>query len=89
MAEEDEIEKAAICVNNELEEIISKHIQPEDDILVVGLGNLAVTPDSLRSKSCTRYRHNEAFIKICSRIFRRKCKTCKCYSARGTRYNRN
>lgn len=37
MAEEEDIEKAALCVHNELQEIIGKHIQPEDDILVVGL----------------------------------------------------
>ena len=55
MATEEDIEKAAVCVNNELQEIIKKHIQPKDDILVVGLGNLAVTPDSLRTKSNTRY----------------------------------
>ena len=50
MAAEEDIEKAAVSVNKELHEIISKHVQPEDDILVVGLGNLAVTPDSLGPK---------------------------------------
>jgi len=50
MAAEEEIEKAAVSVNRELQDIISKHIEPEDDILVVGLGNLAVTPDSLGPK---------------------------------------
>ena len=47
MADENEIEKAALVVNKELREIIDKHIKPNDDILVVGLGNKAVTPDSL------------------------------------------
>ncbi len=37
IAEEEDIEKAAVCVNNQLQEIIKKHIQPEEDILVVGL----------------------------------------------------
>lgn len=55
IAVDEDIEKAAICMHNELKEIIKKHIQPEDDILVVGLGNLAVTPDSLRTKGSTRY----------------------------------
>lgn len=50
MAAEEEIEQAAVSVNKELQEIICEHIQPKDDILVVGLGNLAVTPDSLGPK---------------------------------------
>ena len=55
IASEEEIEKTAVCVNKELQELIQKHIKPEEDILVVGLGNLAVTPDSLRTKSSARY----------------------------------
>ena len=55
IASEEEIEKTAICVNNQLQELIQRHIKAEEDILVVGLGNLAVTPDSLRTKSCARH----------------------------------
>ena len=50
IAGEEEIEQASINVNRELQEIINKHIKPEEDILVVGLGNLQVTPDSLGPK---------------------------------------
>lgn len=50
VAAEEDIEKAALNVNRELQAIINKHIQPEEDILVVGLGNLQVTPDSLGPK---------------------------------------
>ena len=32
-------------------ELINKHTDKEGDILVVGLGNIYVTPDSLRAKS--------------------------------------
>ncbi len=49
-AEEDEIQSSAEVVSNELKEIINKHIAVKDDILVVGLGNLYVTPDSLGPK---------------------------------------
>ena len=48
IATDEEIEKTACCVKLELQNIINKHVNPEEDILVVGLGNLAVTPDSLR-----------------------------------------
>ena len=47
IAEEEEIEKAAVNVKKELVELINKHIGKQDHILVVGLGNEKVTPDSL------------------------------------------
>ena len=50
LAEEDEIQKASEIVSEELKNIINKHISYKDDILVVGLGNLYVTPDSLGPK---------------------------------------
>jgi len=42
--------KAAEAVTGELKELINKHAETKDDILVVGLGNLYVTPDSLGPK---------------------------------------
>ena len=50
LAGEEEIQKGADVVSKELKPIIAKHIEPKDDILVVGLGNLDVTPDSLGPK---------------------------------------
>ena len=50
LAEEDEIQKSAEVVSQELKQIIDKHINPKDDVLVVGLGNVYVTPDSLGPK---------------------------------------
>ena len=55
IAQETEIQEAANIVNRELKLLIESHIKSQDDILVVGLGNLAVTPDSLRSESYSRY----------------------------------
>ena len=51
VAEEAEIQKASEIVTKELKELINKHVEKEGDILVVGLGNIYVTPDSLRTKS--------------------------------------
>lgn len=50
LAEEAEIQKSAEILAEELKEIINKHIESKDDILVVGLGNIYVTPDSLGPK---------------------------------------
>lgn len=54
IAEEQEIQKASEIVTKELKELINKHVDKEGDILVVGLGNIYVTPDSLRTKSSFR-----------------------------------
>ena len=50
LAEEAEIQKSAEILSEELKEIINKHIESKDDILVVGLVNIYVTPDSLGPK---------------------------------------
>ena len=50
IAEEQEIQKASEIVTKELKELINKHTDKEGDVLVVGLGNIYVTPDSLRAK---------------------------------------
>ena len=55
IATEEDIEKAAVSVNGELKEMITSLVGKEDDILVVGLGNNKVTPDSLRTKSNRGY----------------------------------
>ena len=50
IAENEEIQKASEIVTKELKELINKHTDVKEDILVVGLGNIYVTPDSLRTK---------------------------------------
>ena len=50
LAGEVEIQKASEVVTEELKKIFSKHVQDREDILVVGLGNAYVTPDSLGPK---------------------------------------
>lgn len=50
IAGEEEIQKASEVVTNELRNLIDKHIEKQEEILVVGLGNVYVTPDSLGPK---------------------------------------
>ena len=50
IAEEEEIQKASEVVTNEIKKLIDEHILKQDEILVVGLGNIYVTPDSLGPK---------------------------------------
>lgn len=50
VAGEEEIEGAAVALSDELKQIISANIGKTDDILVVGLGNIYVTPDALGPK---------------------------------------
>ena len=50
LAEEEEIQKSAEALSKELKQIINLHVDFKDDILVVGLGNIYVTPDSLGPK---------------------------------------
>ena len=50
VADNNEIQKAAETVTKELKELIDKHTEKQGDILIVGLGNIYVTPDSLGPK---------------------------------------
>lgn len=50
IAQDDEIEKASEVLSNELKRIIDLHVDKKEEVLVVGLGNIYVTPDSLGPK---------------------------------------
>lgn len=50
IANEEEIQKASEVVSKELKSLIEKHVQPREAILIVGLGNIYVTPDALGPK---------------------------------------
>ena len=54
IADNKDIDIASKIVTKELKELINKHVEKQGDILVVGLGNEYVTPDSLRTKSSFR-----------------------------------
>lgn len=50
IAQEEELDKASNILSNELKKILDKHIDKSGEVLVVGLGNIYVTPDSLGPK---------------------------------------
>ena len=50
IATEEEMEKAGEVLTKELKNIVDKHVESQDEVLVVGLGNIYVTPDSLGPK---------------------------------------
>lgn len=50
IADMNEIDSAAKVVTEELSSLINSHVDKQGDILVVGLGNAYVTPDSLGPK---------------------------------------
>ena len=47
---DEEMEKISKTISEELTALVDKHVNKEDEVLVVGLGNLYSTPDSLGSK---------------------------------------
>ncbi len=54
IAQREEIEKAAQSLSKELKALYEKHLKgQQEDILVVGLGNMQVTPDALGPKVIT------------------------------------
>ncbi len=50
IATEEEIEEAANVLSEQLKELVNLHVGSEADVLVVGLGNEYITPDSLGPK---------------------------------------
>ena len=50
LARDEEIQKASEVLTSELKKILEKHIDNKAEILVLGLGNIYVTPDSLGPK---------------------------------------
>ena len=50
LAQEEDIQNASEVLTNELKNILDMHVQKQDEIIIVGLGNIYVTPDSLGPK---------------------------------------
>ena len=50
LAREDEIQKASETLTNELRTLLEQHIEKQDEIIILGLGNVYVTPDALGPK---------------------------------------
>ena len=49
-ATDEQIEKYGNVLSEELKKLVDKHVSKQDEILIVGLGNIYVTPDSLGPK---------------------------------------
>ena len=63
IASDEDIDKASGVVKDELKKIIDSHCESQDEILVVGLGNQFVTPDSLGPKVVSEIDVTKHFIK--------------------------
>ena len=50
LVDDDRIKQIATVLSDELRQIIAEHVTDTEDILVVGLGNIYVTPDALGPK---------------------------------------
>lgn len=50
IAQDEDMEKYSNILSNELKKLIDSHVDKQGEILVVGLGNIYVTPDSLGPK---------------------------------------
>lgn len=50
IATDEQIERFGNVLSEELRKLVDKHVSKQDEILVVGLGNIYVTPDSLGPK---------------------------------------
>ena len=50
MAGEEEIQKTSEVLTDELKKIVEMHVNNQEDILIVGLGHIYVTPDALGPK---------------------------------------
>ena len=50
IAQDEDIEKSAEILSNELKKVLDEHIDKQGEVLVVGLGNIYVTPDALGPK---------------------------------------
>ena len=50
IVDEEDIEKTSNILSEEIKKLVNEQIESKDDVLVVGLGNMYVTPDSLGPK---------------------------------------
>lgn len=63
--EDEELEKVSNSISIELKKVLDKHLNPQDSVLIVGLGNEYVTPDSLGPKVASNMEVTRHVIKYC------------------------
>ena len=89
IAEDAEIQKASEIVTKELKELINKHADKEGDILVVGLGNVYVTPDSLGPKVVNEIDITRHLLKYAPQYLEEGTRPVSAIAPGVLRYNRN
>ena len=89
IATDEEIEETANTLAEELKEIVQKHIDKEAEVLVVGLGNEYVTPDSLGPKVVSGIEVTRHVIKYLPEYVEEGTRRNKRNIARSTWNNRN
>ena len=67
---DEEVEKTANVLSDEIKKLVESKIGNQDEILIVGLGNEEVTPDALRTKCSKRNRNNKTYYKVFTTIYR-------------------
>ena len=63
--EEEDLEKVSESISNEIKSILTEHVKSQDSVLVIGLGNEYVTPDSLGPKVASNLEVTRHVIKYC------------------------
>lgn len=63
--EDEELKEISNSISNELKKVFDKHLHPQDSVLIVGLGNEYVTPDSLGPKVAKNLEVTRHVIKYC------------------------
>ena len=53
---DEEIERISETLSKEIKKLVDKHVDSKGETIIIGLGNLYMSPDSLRPKSSTKYR---------------------------------
>ena len=75
--------------SNELKKVINKHISKDGDILVVGLGNINATPDSLGAKVANNIEITRHIKKYLPGAIDKNTKSVSSIVPRSIRYNWN
>ena len=63
--EDEELKNVSKSISKELNSVLNKHINSEESVLIVGLGNEYVTPDSLGPKVASNLEVTRHIIKYC------------------------
>lgn len=63
--EDEDLENVSNSIAKELKKVLDKHLSPLDSVLIVGLGNEYVTPDSLGPKVAKNLEVTRHVIKYC------------------------